>query len=260
LRLKLADEDESMTTVKSLKAMARPRAGKGAARAARREGRVPGIIYGPGSTPVPILVDGKELGQNIHAGHFLATLFDLEIDGMRRRVIPRDYQVDPVRDQPIHVDFLELSEGARIRVRIPVHVKNADQAPGVKRGGTVSIVQHSVEVLCPADAIPRAIEVDLTGLEINRSVHLNELSLPENVRAATRRDMTLVTIVAPSGYLEEQKAAAEAAAAAAAAAAVAGPEGAAAAPGAPGAAPAPGAAAAGGAAPGAAAPSTPEKK
>jgi large subunit ribosomal protein L25 len=247
-----------MTTVKSLKAVARPRAGKGASRAMRREGRVPGIIYGTGTTPLPISVDGKELRQNIHAGHFLATLFELEVDGTRHRVIPRDYQLDPVRDQPIHVDFLELSEGARIRVRIPVHVKNADQAPGVRRGGTINIVQHSIEVLCPADAIPRAIEVDLTGLEINRSVHLSDLTLPQNVRAATRADVTLVTIVAPSGYLEEQKAAAEAAAAAAVAAAAA-PEGAAA-PGAPGAAPAAGAPAAPGDPAGAAAPAAPEKK
>src|SRR5262249_60222904 len=110
-------------------------------------------------------------------------------------------------------------EDARIRVRIPVHVKNADQAPGVKRGGTVNIVEHSVEVYCPADAIPEAIDADLTGLEINRSVHLSDVTMPPNVRVLSRRDVTLVTIVAPSGYLEEQKALAEPAAAAAAAAA-----------------------------------------
>src|SRR5947209_5228709 len=211
-----------MTKVKALKAMARAGSGTGAARAGRREGRVPGVIYGDGTAPLPISLDHKELRQNIFAGHFLTTIYELEVDGARHRVIPRDYQLDPVRDAPIHVDFLRLGEGARIRVRIPVHVKNADQAPGVKRGGTVNIVEHSVEVHCRADAIPEAIDVDLTGLEINRSVHLSELTLPENVRSVTRRDVTLVTIVAPSGYLEEQKAAAEAAAAAAAAAPAAG--------------------------------------
>src|SRR5438477_260491 len=239
-----------MTKVKALKAMARPGSGTGAARAVRREGRVPGVIYGDGTAPLPISLDHKELRQNIFAGHFLTTIYELEVDGARHRVIPRDYQLDPVRDAPIHVDFLRLGEGARIRVRIPVHVKNADQAPGVKRGGTVNIVEHSVEVLCLADAIPEAIDVDLTGLEINRSVHLSDLALPENVRPVTRRDVTLVTIVAPSGYLEEQKAAAEAAAAAAAAAEAAAAAGEAA--GAPGAAPgavgAPGAAPAAGAA------------
>ena len=235
-----------MTQVKALKASARPRAGTGGARAVRREDSVPGVIYGGGAEPLAIAVDQKELRQNIFAGRFLTTIYELELDGARHRVIPHEYQLDPVRDVPIHVDFLRLAEGARIRVRIPVHIKNADQAPGVKRGGTVNIVEHSVEVHCPADAIPDAIDVDLTGLEINRSVHLSDLKLPENVRPVTRRDVTLVTIVAPSGYLEEQKAAAEAPAAAVAAAAAAEAAGEAA-PGAPGAAP--GAPAAPGAAP-----------
>ncbi len=145
-----------MTKVKALKATARSRAGTGAARAVRREGRVPGVVYGDGAAPLPISLDFKELRQNVFAGHFLTSIYELEVDGARHRVIPRDYQLDPVRDVPIHVDFLRLGEGARIRVRIPVHVKNADQAPGVKRGGTVNIVEHSVEVLCLADAIPRS--------------------------------------------------------------------------------------------------------
>jgi large subunit ribosomal protein L25 len=159
---------------------------------------------------------------------------------------------------------MRLGEGARIRVRVPIHVQNADQSPGVKRGGTVNIVEHTLEVYCSADAIPEAIDVDLTGLEISYAKHLSDITLPPNVQPVSRRDVTLVTIVAPSGYLEEQKAAAEAAAAAAAAAALAaeagegaGAEGAA--PGAPGAAPG----AAPGSAPGAAAPAagaTPEKK
>lgn len=234
-----------MATVKELKATARPRAGKGAARAVRREGQVPGVIYGDGKPPLTIAVEHSLLRQSIFAGHFLTTIYDLEISGEKHRVIPRDYQLDPVKDLPLHVDFLRLGEGARIRVRVPVHVKNTEQAPGVKRGGTVSIVEHSVELMCPADAIPAEIEVDLTGLEMNRSVHLSDLKLPENVQPGTRRDVTLVTIVAPSGYLEEQRAAAEAAAAAATAAtaAPAAGEGAAA-----GAAPAGGAAGGGGAA------------
>jgi large subunit ribosomal protein L25 len=237
-----------MATAKELKAMERPRAGKGAARATRRDGRVPAVIYGDGKPPLTISLDHADIRQKIYGGHFLTTIYEVEVNGAKHRVIPRDYQLDPVKDQPIHVDFMRLGEGARIRVRIPVHVKNADLAPGVKRGGTVNIVEHSIEVYCPADAIPAAIDVDLSGLEINRSIHMSELSLPENVRVVTQRDLTLVTVVAPSGYLEEQKAAAEAAAAAAAAAAIAAEagEGApaagaaapAAAPGAPAAAPA----------------------
>ena len=126
-----------------------------------------------------------------------------------------------MKDLPIHVDFLRLGEGAGIRVRIPVHVMNADQAPGVKRGGAVNIVTHTVEVVCSAEAIPELIDVDIAGLEINYSKHLNEIALPPNVRVVGRLDQTLVTIVPPSGYAEEIKAAAEAAAAAAAAAATA---------------------------------------
>jgi large subunit ribosomal protein L25 len=181
------------------------------------------------------------LQQRIFAGRFLTTLYDVDVDGTKYRVIPRDFQLDPVRDKPIHVDFLRLGEGAVIRVRIPVHIMNADQSPGVKRGGTVNIVTHAVEVECPADAIPESIDVDVGGLEINYSKHLSDVSLPPDLRVIGKDDITLVTIVPPSGYAEELKAAAEAAAAVAAAAAAAAaagtapPEGAA--PGAPGAAP-----------------------
>jgi len=241
-----------MATVKDLKATARPKAGKGAARAERREGRVPGVIYGDNKPPVTISLDRNDLRQRIYAGHFLTTIHEIEVGSEKHRVIPRDFQLDPVYDTPLHVDFMRLGEGAQIRVNIPVHVVNADQAPGVKRGGTVNIVTHAIEVRCPADAIPPSIDVDMSGVEIGHSRHLSDITLPPGLKVLAQRDLTLVTIVAPSGYLEEQKAAAEAAAAAAAAAAVAAeagtpPEGA---PAAPGAAPAAGGAApAGGGAP-----------
>ncbi|MBV8778739.1 MAG: 50S ribosomal protein L25/general stress protein Ctc [Alphaproteobacteria bacterium] len=225
-----------MATVNSIKAVARQGA-KGAARAERRAGRVPGIIYGDGKPPIPISVDYAELRQRIYAGHFLTTIYDVEIDGAKHRVIPREFQLDPVHDLPLHVDFMRLGEGATIRVNIPIRVKNADQSPGVKRGGTVSIVTHSIEVRCLADAIPAAFEVDVGGLEINHSKHLSDIKLPEGVRAVSGRDITLVTVVPPSGYAEEMKAAAEAAAAAAAAAATAAAAGTPAEGGAPGAAP-----------------------
>jgi large subunit ribosomal protein L25 len=208
-----------MATVRELKATARARAGKGAARAERRAGRVPGVIYGDNKPPLPISLDHAELRQRIYAGRFLTTIFDVEVDGAKHRVLPRDYQLDPVRDAPIHVDFLRLGEGATIRVSIPVHVTGAESSPGVKRGGAVNIVTHSIEVMVPADAIPAAIEVDVSELEINHSKHLSDITLPAGVRPLVRPDMTLVTIVPPSGYAEEQKAAVEAAAAAAAAAA-----------------------------------------
>ncbi|HSR77026.1 MAG TPA: 50S ribosomal protein L25/general stress protein Ctc [Xanthobacteraceae bacterium] len=231
-----------MTSVKELKATPRPQRGKGAARAVRRTGRVPGVIYGNQQPPVSISIDAAELKQRIFAGRFLTTLYDLELEGSKHRVIPRDFQLDPVREHPVHVDFMRLGEGATIRVRIPIHVINVEQSPGVKRGGTINIVTHALDVVCPADQIPEAIEVDVSGLEISHSKHLSDVTLPASVRPVVHADATLVTVVPPSGYAEELKAAAEAAAAAAAAAAVAPVAGAAPA-GAPGAAPPAGAAA-----------------
>jgi large subunit ribosomal protein L25 len=241
-----------MATVSDMKATARALGGKGAARAERRAGRVPGVIYGDNKPPIPISVDLIDLRTRIYAGRFLTTICDIEVDGAKHRVIPRDYQLDPVMDFPVHVDFLRLGEGAMIRVNIPIHVVNADQSPGVKRGGTVNMVRHTIEVRCPPEAIPSAIDVDIGGLEINYSKHLDDISLPPGVTVVGRQDITLVTIVPPSGYAEEMKAAAEAAAAAAAAA-----EAAAAAPGAPGAAPGAAPVAAPAAAPGAPAAAAP---
>ena len=189
-----------MATAREIKATARPLAGKGAARTERRAGRGPGVIYGDGQPPLTISLDHAELRQRILAGRFLTTILDVEVDGAKHRVIPRDFQLDPVKDHPLHVDFMRLGEGATIRVSIPIHVVNADQAPGVKRGGTVNIVTHSLDVRCPADAIPGSIDVDVSGLEINYSKHLSDVTLPAGVRALTRSDITLVTILRASGY------------------------------------------------------------
>ena len=239
-----------MATVKELKATARPAGGKGAARAERRAGRVPGVIYGNNEPPLTISVDDADLRQRILAGRFLTTIYDIDLEGKKHRVIPRDFHLDPVRDFPLHVDFMRLGEGATIRVSVPLHVRNADAAPGVKRGGTVNIVTHTIDLMCSVDNIPQFVEADVSELEISHSLHLSDIELPPGVKSLLRGDVTLVTVVPPSGYAEEMKAAAAAAAAAgtaAAAADVAGAAPAAAAPGAPtapGAAPAAGAAAA----------------
>lgn len=232
------------TTVKELKATARPQSGKGAARAERRAGRVPGVIYGNNQPPVTISVDDRELRQRILAGRFLTTIYDIELEGKKHRVIPRDFHLDPVRDFPIHVDFMRLGEGATIRISVPLHVVKSEGSPGVKRGGTVNIVTHALELECSVDNIPQYIEADASALEIGHSLHLNDVKLPAGVKSLTRADATLVTIVPPSGYAEEQKAAAAAPAAGAAAAAPA--AGAAAAPAAGAAAPAAAKAPAGG--------------
>jgi len=228
-----------MATVKELKATARPKSGKGAARAERRAGRVPGVIYGNNLPPVTISVDDAELRQRILAGRFLTTIYDIDLEGKKHRVIPRDFHLDPVRDFPLHVDFMRLGEGATIRVSVPLHVINGETAPGVKRGGTVNIVTHTIDLECSVDNIPQYIEADAGGLEISYSLHLSDIKLPAGVKALSREDATLITIVPPSGYAEEMKAAAAAAAAPAAGAAA--PAAGAAAPAAGSAAPAAGA-------------------
>jgi len=209
-----------MAAIKQLAAVTRSGTGKGAARSVRREGRVPAVIYGGGVKPEPISVDFKDVNKLIFAGHFLTTIFELEMDGRKERVLPRDYQLDVVTDWPVHVDFLRLTPGSRVRIGIPVHVENREASPGLKKGGAVNLVLHSVDVLAPADAIPESITIDLTGLDFHDSVHVSDLKLPEGCRpVAAKTDLTVVTIVPPTVMLEEAPAAAAAAPAPAPAAA-----------------------------------------
>jgi large subunit ribosomal protein L25 len=207
-----------MSDIKQITAVARDRAGKGAARAVRRQGQVPAVIYGGGQAAEAIALEFNQTKQLIFAGHFLTTVFEIEVDGKKTRAIPRDYQLDPVRDFPVHVDFLRLSKGQSIKVVVPVHVVGQDKCPGVKRGGTLQIVEHSVELLVPSDAIPDFIEASVADLDIGSSIHLADVSLPNGAKATSTENVTLVTVVAPSGMTEEEPApAAEAAAAAPAA-------------------------------------------
>jgi large subunit ribosomal protein L25 len=185
---------------------------------------------------VTISVDDTDLRARILAGRFLTTIYDIDLEGQKHRVIPRDFHLDPVRDFPLHVDFMRLGEGATIRVSVPLHIQNGESSPGVKRGGTVNIVTHTIDLECAVDNIPQFVEADVSGLEISHSLHLSDIKLPAGVKSLLREDVTLVTIVPPSGYAEEMTAAA--------AAAAAGPAAVAGAPAAPGAAPAAGAAAA----------------
>ena len=201
-----------MSDVKELTAVARDRVGKGAARAVRRQGQVPAVVYGGGEPAEPIAVDFNRAKQLIFAGHFLTTVFDIDVDGRRIRAIPRDYQLDPVKDFPVHVDFLRLAEGQSIRVDVPVHFVNQEASPGLKRGGTLNVVRHTVELEVPADAIPDSIDADLSGLDINESLHISAIKLPEGARPTiTDRDFTVVTIAAPSGLKDEAAAPADAA-------------------------------------------------
>jgi large subunit ribosomal protein L25 len=198
-----------------LKAWARGRAGKGGARATRRERRIPGILYGDKQEPETIAVDYRAISQQMHTGHFQSTIFTLDVDGKKTRVIPRGVQLDPIRDFPIHVDFMRVGKDALVTVEVPVRFLNEAASPGLKRGGVLNIVRHDIPVRCPADAIPDHFEVDLTGLEIGDSVHISAIVLPTGVRPTiTERDFTVATIVGRSA--EEPVAGAPAAAEAAA--------------------------------------------
>jgi large subunit ribosomal protein L25 len=201
-------------TVAELKAWDRARTGKGGARASRRDGRIPGILYGDSAEPQPIDVDYKQIFQHLHTGHFQTTIFMLDLGGAKTRVIPREVQLDPIRDFPIHVDFMRVGEHSLVTVDVPVRFLNELASPGLKRGGVLNVVRHEIEVRCPADAIPEHFDVDLTGLEIGDSVHISAIKLPEGVRTTiSERDFTVATIVGRSAEEGAPGAAAAAAAA-----------------------------------------------
>ena len=186
-----------------LTAEARERVGKGSARELRRNGRVPAVIYGDKQAALSISLDYKELYYKIHGGGFLHTVATIDVKGDKIRVLPKDYQLDPVKDFPTHVDFLRVSANSRIKVEIPVHFINQDISVGLKRGGILNIVRHEVEFLCPVDAIPDAITVDLATVDIGQSVHISAVKLPEGLKPTIDRDFTIATIVSPGGALEE---------------------------------------------------------
>ena len=167
-----------MAEAMELKAWARARTGKGGARSARRQGRIPGILYGDKATPQTIAVDYRVITHQLQTGHFQSTLYVLDVEGTKTRVIPRDVQLDPVRDFPVHVDFMRLAKDAQVTVDVPVHFLNDAASPGLKRGGVLNVVRHDIPVRCPADNIPESFEIDLTGLEIGDSIHISSVKMP----------------------------------------------------------------------------------
>lgn len=189
-----------MAQAAMLKAERRERVGKGAARAIRREGKVPAVIYGDNQEPLPITLDYKETFMRIHAGGFLTNTFTIEVGKDKIQVLPRDFQLDPVRDFPIHVDFLRVSANTRITVSVPVHFDNEAKSPGLKKGGVLNIVRHDVEVYAPAGSIPAHLTIDLSGMEVGDVVHISNVKLPQGVTPVIAdRDFTIATIAAPSG-------------------------------------------------------------
>jgi large subunit ribosomal protein L25 len=243
--------ENKMSKIVQLKATQRGRAGKGASRAIRREGLVPAVVYGDKQTAQTLTLNYRELEPHVQTGRFMSTLVDLTVDGNTIRAIPRDIQFEPVRDFIVHVDFLRLGKDSRIAVNIPVLFKGQEVSPGIKAGGTLNVVSHSLSLYCSADFIPDDIMVDVAGLQIGSTIHVSDIKLPEGVTSVSRDDITLCTIaaqakeevVADAPASAEVPATNQKAPAAVAAAPAAGAKGAAAAP-AKGAAPAKAAAAA----------------
>lgn len=193
-----------------LKAEARETVGKGSARELRRNGKVPAVIYGDKQTPLAIALNYKDLYYKIHGGGFMTTIATIDVDGKKHQVLPKDYQLDPVRDFPVHVDFLRVGKNTVVTVNIPVHFINDEKSAGIKRGGVLNIVRHDIEAHVPANEIPDFIEVDLAGTDIGDSIHISAVKLPKGVKPTiTDRDFTIATIAAPAVLKSEAEEAEE---------------------------------------------------
>lgn len=193
-----------MAQTYELKASARTRVGKGSARALRREGNIPAVIYGDKQEPLSIAIDANETSKKLHAGGFLTHVATLDVDGQKIQVIPRDYQLDPVKDFLVHVDFLRVSANTRLTVEVPVHFLNQEICPGLKRGGVLNIVRHEIELEVSADAIPEFLEVDLKDADIGDSIHISSIALPAGAVSTIRdRDFTIATIAGSAAAVSE---------------------------------------------------------
>ena len=195
----------------TLPAEARDRAGKGASRALRREGRVPAVIYGEKKEPLSVHVEEKLLAKMLSTGHFMNSVIMVEVGGKANRTLPKDVQFHPVSSRPIHVDFVRIGEHAQVHVNVPVRFLDEEDSPGLKRGGVLNVVRHELELVCDAAKIPNEIAISLAGLEIGDAVHISSVTLPEGSKSAIEdRDFTVATVVAPSAMKAEDEEAAAA--------------------------------------------------
>jgi large subunit ribosomal protein L25 len=192
--------------IPDLHAEVRTGSGKGAARQTRRDGKVPGVVYGGGADPLPIQLPFNELLKRLKAGRFMSTLFNLKVDGQDDvRIICRDVQRDPVKDLPTHFDFLRLKRTTKIALFIPVEFINHGASPGLKRGGVLTVVRPEIELLVTAGEIPDHVTVDLTGLKIHDAVHVSQAQLPPGTKPTIERDFIIASISAPSGLVAAEE-------------------------------------------------------
>ena len=201
-----------MAQMVELMAETRDATGKAAMKEIRKQGMTPAVLYGGDEAPQNLTVERKVIAKQVETGNFLSSIYMLNIAGKKIRVIPRDIQLDVVRDFPIHVDFMRISASSRVDVEVTVHFINEQESPGIKRGGVLNVVQHQIELNCPANAIPEAIEVDLTGLDIGDAIHVSTVKLPANVKPVIERDFTIATVAGSSAMKPEEEDAGEAAA------------------------------------------------
>lgn len=189
----------------TLPAEARDRAGKGASRELRRNGRVPCVVYGDKKEPLSVHVEEKLLTKMLNTGHFMNSVVMIEVDGKTNRTLPKAVDFHPVSSRPIHVDFLRIGAHSQVNVAVPVRFDNEEAAPGLKRGGVLNVVRHELELVCDAAEIPDEIHIDLTGLEIGDSIHISNVKLPKGSKSAIDdRDFTIATLVAPSAMKSEE--------------------------------------------------------
>ncbi len=191
----------------------RDRAGSGAARAVRREGKVPGVLYGGPRGPVPIAVNANAFGKALYTGKLLGHLVSLRYGEETQKVIAKDVQFHPVSDKPMHFDLFRVDEHQLIRIAVPVHFRNQEASPGLKRGGMLNVARHEIELMVRADHIPEELIADLTGREIGDTIRISDIPLPEGAQPAiTDRDFTVATIASSSSQMAADAAADEAAA------------------------------------------------
>ncbi|MCJ8052628.1 50S ribosomal protein L25/general stress protein Ctc [Shinella curvata] len=190
-----------------LKAETRERVGKGSSRELRRNGLIPAVIYGDKQAPVSIALSTKEVTQRIHAGGFKTTVATIDVNGEKIKVLPKDYQLDPVRDFTMHVDFLRVSGNTHVVVEVPVHFVNEEKSPGIKVGGVLNIVRHAVELHALAGDIPEFLTADLSGLKVGDGIHISHIKLPKGTSPViTDRDFTIATIAAPAAGVKSDEA------------------------------------------------------
>ena len=193
-----------------LPAERRERAGKGASRALRREGRIPAVIYGGKEEALPIHVEEKELVRQLMTGHFMNSIVKIEVGGETVRTLPKDVALHPVTDRPTHADFFRLARDAKVEVSIPVVFVGEELSPGLKKGGVLNVVRHEIDLICEADKIPGEIEISVEGKEVGDSIHISEVNLPAGSESAiTDRDYTIATLVAPSALKKSEEEEAE---------------------------------------------------